>query len=297
MTATIHSFEGSAKAARSLAEALGVAFRPVHCRHFPDGESLVRVEETLPVAILYCPLDRPNEKLVDLMLAAAALRENGAGRLILVAPYLAYMRQDMEFHPGEAVSQKVIGKLIAERFDALVTVDPHLHRTASLQQIMPGVTTRIVHAAGTLSAMLAAEVTPDTILVGPDVESRPWVEEVAAPLGLQVLVGEKRRLGDRDVDLSIANIETVVGRPVILVDDLISSGTTLLRCAALARAAGARRIEVLATHCLAGEADLQALLAGGIARVRSTDTVPGPTAAVSMVPAIADALRGLIGST
>ncbi|WP_374307706.1 ribose-phosphate diphosphokinase [Dongia sp.] len=297
MTVTVHSFEASAKEARSLAQALGVAFSLVHCRHFPDGESLVRVERSLPVAILYCSLDRPNEKLVELMLAAAAMRENGAGRLILVAPYLAYMRQDMAFHPGEAVSQKVIGKFIADHFDALVTVDPHLHRTASLQQIMPGIATRIVPAAGTLSATLASDATPDTLLVGPDTESRPWVEEVAAPLGLQVLVGAKRRLGDRDVDLSIANVEMAAGRPVILVDDLISSGATLLRCAALARAAGARRIEVLATHCLAGQADLQALLAGGIARVRSTDTVPGPTAAVSMVPAIAAALRGLIGST
>jgi len=266
----------------------------VHCRHFPDGESLVRVEAGPPLAILYRSLDRPNEKLVELLLAVAALRENGAERVLLVAPYLPYMRQDIAFHPGEAVSQRVIGQLLAERIDGLVTVDPHLHRIAGLAAVMPGIATANVAAAPVISAMLAPEVTAATILVGPDSESRPWVEQVAAPLGLEVMVGRKTRLGDRQLDLAIDGIERVEGRPVILVDDLISSGGTLRRCAELLQAAGAAGIEAVATHCLASEADLAALRDGGIARIRATDTVPGPSSAVSMVPALAAAIRGML---
>jgi ribose-phosphate pyrophosphokinase len=293
MRATLHGFEESAEPARRLAALLGIACRIIEVRRFPDGESLVRVAATGSTAILYRSLDHPNDKLVELLLAAAALRDRGARRVILVAPYLGYMRQDMAFRPGEAVSQKVIGGLLAAHFDGLVTVDPHLHRVASLAEVVPGIDTVPVSAAETLAGLLQPDSTPDTVLVGPDMESRPWVEALAAPLGLAVLVGEKQRLGDRRVDLAIGGIETVRGRPVVLVDDLISSGGTLLRCAELLRAAGAARIEAVATHCLASPDDLAHLAAAGIARIRSTDTVAGPTVGIAIAPALGAALARL----
>lgn len=294
MTANVYFFEDSRMAAVRLAAELNIGCEPIYHRSFPDGESLVQVVKPSSIAIIYRSLNRPNDKLIELMLAASALRDRGAVSIVLVAPYLAYMRQDKAFQPGEAVSQKVIGKFIATHFDALVTVDPHLHRAASLQAVVPGINACAVSGATTLSSMIALEATHDTILVGPDVESRQWVESVAASLGLGVLVGEKRRLEDRKVELAIPNIEQVRGRPIVLVDDLISTGGTLLRCAALLRAAGAKRIEAIATHCLAEPADLQALADGGVERVRSTDSVPGPTASASLVPAIAQALREVV---
>lgn len=290
MTATIHSFEECLPAARRLADVLGIACRAINLRHFPDGESLVQVAATERTAILYRSLDHPNDKLVELLLAASALRDRGASHVILVAPYLGYMRQDMAFRPGEAVSQKVIGRLLAAHVDGLVTVDPHLHRVASLAEVLPGIDAVAVSAAATLADMLRPGITPDTVLIGPDAESRPWVESVAGPLGLPVLVGEKNRLGDRQVELAIAGIQGVRGRPVVLVDDLISSGATLARCAELLHAAGAARVEAVATHCLAGPNDLAKLAAAGIARIRSTDTVSSPAAAAAIAPILADAL-------
>lgn len=294
MIATIHPFSESAAPARQLAPLLGLACTPVTVHQFPDGESLIRVAETDHTAILYRSLDHPNEKLVELLLAAAALRARGAARIILVAPYLGYMRQDIAFRPGEAVSQKVVGGLLATYFDALVTVDPHLHRVASLNEVVPGIAAVTVSAATTLANLLRPDVTPDTILVGPDAESRPWVQSVADELGLDVLVGRKRRLGDKDVELDIEGAERARGHPVVLVDDLISSGGTLLRCASLLLEAGAARIEAVATHCLARPQDLETLSAGGISRVRSTDTVAGPTASISIAAPLATALRDLM---
>lgn len=293
MIATIHHFTESAAPAQQLASLLGVACRPVTVHQFPDGESLVRVAETDHAAILYRSLDHPNEKLVELLLAAAALRDRGAARVILVAPYLGYMRQDIAFRPGEAVSQKVVGNLLATHFDALVTVDPHLHRVASLAEVVPGIAAVAVSAATTLADLLRPDITPDTILVGPDAESRPWVQSVADQLGLHVLVGRKRRLGDTAVELDIEDAERVRGCPVVLVDDLISRGGTLLRCASVLLAAGAARIEAVATHCLARPEDLETLSRGGISRIRSTDTVAGPTASISIAGALDAALRAL----
>jgi ribose-phosphate pyrophosphokinase len=291
MTGLVHHFPDHAAAAKRLAAALGSAARPIALRTFPDGESLVRVNPAPGTALVYCPLDQPDTRLVRLLLAISALRDGGAERVVLVAPYLGYMRQDMAFNPGEAVSQRVIGQMLATACDALVTVDPHLHRTPSLADVVPGIVAVNVAAAPVIAEAIAARITPETILVGPDGESRPWVEAVARPLGLDVLVGEKVRRGDRQVEIVLPAAARVAGRPVLLVDDLISSGGTLRECARLLTAAGARIVGAAATHCLASADDLAALAAAGIVPVMATDSVPGPAATIPLAAALAAAIR------
>lgn len=291
MSVALHCFSANAGEAQRLAAALGLTCEVVSVRQFPDGESLVRVGAAGASTLLYCSLDQPDAKLVQLLLAASALRDGGAARVVLIAPYLGYMRQDQAFSPGEAVSQRVIGALLASAFDALVTVDPHLHRTPSLDAVLPGIVSVNVSAAATIAQAIASHLAAGTVLVGPDGESRPWVEAVAAPLGLEVMIGEKVRHGDRKVDIAFNDIARVAGRPVMLVDDLISSGATLIACAGKLRAAGATSVSAVATHCLANTADLAALASSGIAPVLATDTVPGPAGTIPMAAALAEAIR------
>ena len=289
MAAAIFAFTDYSEQARRLASLLDVPSKPVAVHRFPDGESLVRVTDVTPTAIVYRSLDNPNAKLVELLLASSALRDNGATRVVLVVPYLAYMRQDMAFEPGEAVSQKVIGVLLARHFDGVITIDPHLHRIANLGEVMPGIPALSVSAAPVLSAALDNGSAP--VLIGPDSESRQWVEAIAAPLGLDVLVGTKQRHGDRDVSVTIEGNNDVRGRTAVLVDDVISSGETLIQAARLLREAGASKVEALATHCLASEEDLARMRAAGIDRIRSTDSVVGPTGCIQCAHLLADALK------
>jgi ribose-phosphate pyrophosphokinase len=290
MSIVLHYFPDAEGPALQLAKALRIPARPITLRSFPEGESLVRVAEAGTRALLFRTLNDPNTKLVELFLAAAALRDGGAQHITLIAPYLGYMRQDMAFSPGEAVSQRVVGELLANAFDALVTVDPHLHRTPSLDLVMPGRQTVNVSAAPALAAALAAHITPDTLLVGPDSESRPWVAAIAAPLGLDMLVGEKHRHGDREVTLHIPGSARAAGRPVVLVDDMISSGGTLIACADALRSAGAGPISAAVTHCLSGPNDLARLAAAGIAPLLATDSVPGPAAKIPLAEVLAAAI-------
>jgi ribose-phosphate pyrophosphokinase len=291
MSTTLHYFPRYEREAQNLASALGVGCQPVTVRSFPDGESLVQVIPDARTALLYCSLDHPDEKLVQLLLAASALRDCAANRVVLIAPYLGYMRQDQAFAIGEAVSQRVIGDLIAANFDGLITVDPHLHRTLSLQAVTPGIQAINVPAAVTLARAISEIATPDTILVGPDEESRVWVEAVAAPLKLEVLIGRKVRKGDRKVTIALPDVCRTNGRPAILVDDLISSGGTMMACAGLLLEAGSTRIGAVVTHCLASDADLKAIATSGIAPLLATDTVPGIVSGISIAPALADAIR------
>lgn len=291
MTAAVFAFADDADRAGDLARHCGVPLHRIESRRFPDGESLVRVTATAQTALLYRSLDNPDAKLVELLLAASALRDGGARRVILIAPYLAYMRQDMAFHPGEAVSQKVIGGLLAATFDGVVTVDPHLHRVASLAEAIPGIPAIALSAAPALAAAIGAGPSgPDTVLVGPDSESRPWVEAIARPLGLEVLVGEKVRKGDRDVALDIPGIAAVRGRRAVLIDDLISSGTTLIGCAAMLRNAGAQEIAAFATHCLACAEDVVRLRNAGIARILATDSTGHELARIPLAGILSQAI-------
>lgn len=296
MSIAIFTFaEGEAQASE-LANELAAPLHPIECRSFPDRESLVRVPAeaaAVETAILFRSLNDPNAKLIEILLAAAALRDNGAQHVMLVAPYLAYMRQDIAFHPGEAVSQRVIGQLIADHFDGLLTVDPHLHRVAALGAVVPGVAATAVPAAPALAAALARDLDPASLLIGPDGESLPWVKKIAELLGIEMMIAEKHRSGDREVRLVLPQIERVRGGPAIIVDDLVSSGSTLIACAAQLRAAGAARIEAVATHCLADAADLARLRSAGIERLRASDSVSGPAATIPLAAVLGDAARAL----
>ena len=200
MSVSIQSLPSSSRDAASLAARLGVPFHEIAIHGFPDGEIRVTAGPASATTIIYASLDRPNDKLIALMFAAEALRRGGAKRLVLVAPYLCYMRQDTAFHEGEAISQKVIGPLLARCVDRVVTVDAHLHRTPDITAVFPGI------QADNLSAMPAISDTlrktgldPATVVAGPDAESLPWVSDLAGRLGLSYTVASKTRRGDRSV--------------------------------------------------------------------------------------------------
>lgn len=296
MTTTLHCYPGYELPAKRLAGVLGISCQPINIRSFPDGESLVQVSEAGEVALVYCSLDQPDAKLIHLLLSVAALRDCGAAQVILIAPYLGYMRQDTAFAPGEAVSQRVIGKLIASTFDGLVTVDPHLHRTPTLEQVVPGIPSVNVAAAPSIVNALEGKVAPETILVGPDEESRAWVATVANPLGLEMMVGAKLRIDDCHVEITLPDAPRVRGRPVLLVDDMISSGGTLAQCAEKLRAAGAVLVGAVTSHCLAGPAQLATLRDSGVVSVEATDTVPGPLATIAMAEPLAKAVLRILSA-
>ena len=282
-------FEDEARAALHLADVAGMVPQLVQRHRFPDGELKLRLPATLPSRVVVLrSLAYPNEKLVELMLTADTARELGAQHLTLVAPYLAYMRQDIAFVPGEAVSQRIVGRYLASMFDAVVTVDPHLHRITSLDEVMPGCTNIVLSGAPLLGDWIAQRRT-HPFLLGPDSESAQWVARAAAAHGFEFAACEKIRHGDQAVEIAMPNID-VRGRAVVLLDDVASSGRTLARAAQLALAAGAASVDVAVTHALfAGDA-LSVLMAAGVAEVWSTDCIAHSSNAVSVAPAIAQAL-------
>ncbi|KAA0681113.1 ribose-phosphate diphosphokinase [Roseomonas genomospecies 6] len=287
----VYGFPESEDGARRLADALKVPCHIAELHRFPDGESLVRLPEPVERAVVYRSLDRPNDKLVELTLAASVLRRQGAAELCLVAPYMAYMRQDAVFRPGEPVSQTVVGDWLGRLFDRFVCVEPHLHRTHTLDEVFVGRPSLCLSGAGAIAERLRADGTgPDAVIVGPDEEAAPLVEAVAGPLGLTPLVGRKERRGDRDVTVTLPPDAPLAGRPVVIVDDVISSGETIFSCARAARAAGAASVRVFGVHALFDAAVSARFEAEGLGVPLSCDGVPHPSNALPLARLIADAL-------
>ena len=284
------AFDDEQAAAQALAQALAVPWALVQRHRFPDGESKLRLPPELPPQLLVLRgLQQPHDKLVELLITLPAARALGARQILLVAPYLAYMRQDMAFSPGEAVSQRHIAALLAAHVDGLITVDPHLHRIASLDAVMPGCRSVALSAAPLLGAWVAQQV-PGALLLGPDEEALQWVAAAGQAHGLDHAVCHKQRLGDRDVQVTLPPL-ALQGRAVVLMDDVASTGRTLVEAARAALAAGAASVDVAVTHALfVGDAMAQ-LRNAGVRHVWSSDAVPHATAVVPIAPLLAAAVR------
>lgn len=282
-------FEEYRGAGERLAAKLAVPYREVAIHRFPDGEHRLRLSESLPEQVVVCrSLFEPNEKLIDLLLLSQTARDLGARQLVLVAPYLCYMRQDKAFHPGEAVSQHIIGKLLAECFDALVTVDPHMHRTPNLADAVPVSQAINLSAAVPIAGYLQAmDIKP--LLVGPDEESEQWVQRIAALTGLNYIVARKRRAGDRKIEIVLPESD-IAGQHVVLIDDIISTGCTLARTAEHLLRLGACSVRCIATHVLPHGGAEEELAHAGVLEMLSTDSIPHASNRIQLAGLLAEAI-------
>lgn len=288
--ALVLSFPGYEEPAARFANAAGCERADLTIHRFPDGESLVRLPEALPEhAVFFVSLDQANRQLIELELAAVTAQEMGARRLTLVAPYLCYMRQDRAFHPGEAVSQRIIGRLLARRFDTLITVDAHLHRTRRLEDAVPLRRAVNISAAPAMAAWAQAHAR-DPLLVGPDEESAQWIEAIAAPGALEYVVARKHRLGDRQVSIHMPE-RSFEDRDVVLIDDIASTGRTLAEVARQVSIRGARSITVLVSHALFVDNALDCLKAAGVGVICSADSIPHPSNGIHLDSLLAEGLE------
>ncbi len=280
---------GNETFAAALARETGFAVGALHVRAFPDGESYVRIDADVARrdVVLVCTLAQPDLQLLPLLFAADALRDLGAASVTLAAPYLGYMRQDARFQPGEAVTSRTFARLISSAVNSLVTVDPHLHRYSTLSQLYP-IPAQALQAATAIGVWIAREV-PDALVLGPDAESEQWAREIAEAAGAPFAVMRKTRSGDRQVSIEAPDLKAHHGRQAVLVDDIASSGRTLVAAARALEAQGFARPDCIVVHPLfAGDALEQVRAVVG--RLASTDTVEHPTNAISVAPLVARAL-------
>jgi len=296
MTMIVFPMPGNEALGKNLAHDTGSQLGEVDVRRFPDGESYVRLLTPVhdrPVALVDT-LAQPDSKILPLLFAAAAAKDLGATRVGLVAPYLAYMRQDRRFNPGEAVSSTHFGRLLSGWLDWLVTVDPHLHRHASLDEVYT-IPNQVVQAAPQISEWIRKNV-ENPVLVGPDEESKQWVSRVAERAGAPYTVLHKIRHGDRDVEVSAPDVGRWRDHTPVLVDDIISTARTMIETIK-----GLQKLDLAAPVCIgvhavfAGSA-YEDLVAAGAAKIVTCNTIPHASNLIDLTEPIVEAAVSLAPS-
>ena len=279
---------------QTLAEKIGIEAAIVDIHRFPDGESCVKLPPlNADHAIVLRSMHDANEKLIELLFTASSARQMGVQHLTLLAPYLCYMRQDHAFEPGQAVSQKVIGEFLSQHYDCLLTIDPHLHRTPKLEQAMPFKQSHTLTASRALSDYLAKVLDDAPLILGPDAESEQWAVQIAAPRNWEYAIATKTRFGDHDVQVEVPNV-SVKDRIVVIIDDISSTGNTLMQAAQQLENQGARHIYAIVTHALLSEEAMQRMREAGIEKIWSSDSIEHSTNVVATLPVLRDAIERLL---
>lgn len=286
---------GAEGLAAPLAPLLGATSAPPEFRRFPDGESYWRIacEVKGDDAVVLAALRDPDAQALGLLYVADTLRELGARRVVLAAPYLPYMRQDARFRSGEAITSRSFGRFVSQAFDGVVTVDPHLHRYHSLDQVY-SIPSRVVRSAPAIAQWLRQNV-ERPMVVGPDAESEQWARDVAERAGCPWQVLIKTRHGDRHVDVTLPDAAGAAGRTPVLVDDIASSGHTLAEAARHVREVFGAAPICIAVHALFAPEAKPLLREAGAARVLSCNTVPDESNAIDVLPLFANGVRELLG--
>ncbi len=277
--------------ADDIAGQCGIERGRVLVRRFPDEETYVRYESDVNgrEVLILANLSRPDPHVPALLFAAATARELGARRVTLVAPYLPYMRQDHRFITGEAITSRIFARLVCTHFDALVTMDPHLHRYGALEEIY-SVPVRLAASAPAVAQWVLRHV-EQPLLMGPDAESEQWVSAVAKLAGAPWCVSQKTRNGDRDVAVSVPDLSAWCGRTPVILDDIISSGRTMLEAVRRVRAAQTPAPVCIGVHAVFADDVQQTLLDAGARAVVTTDTLPHTTNGIAIGPILAETIR------
>lgn len=284
---------GSASTAlgEKIAELTNIEKVPVAHKTFPDGESYIRLEGNVQnehVVIVQTTSTAQDTRLIQLAFMADAAKRNGASKVTAAVPYLAYARQDKTFLQGEGISIETIARMLqAAGVDALLTVNIHAENALK----------KFPFPAETLSAIpLLAEYFVQkgyrkAFALAPDKGAMYIAEQAQAVLGGEAGHLDKQR--DRHTGQTTQTTEglNVKGQTVIIFDDIISTGGTIVGAAKILQELGAAKIFTACVHpVLVGDAEKR-ILDAGVEEIVGTDSVPSHVSKVSLAPLIAKALK------
>ena len=284
----VFSIPGSEKLCHSLTGLLHAEAGEAVIRRFPDGETYVKVLSNVygKDAVIVCSLHHPDNKILPLYFLAKTLKEFRASSVTLVAPYLAYMRQDKRFSDGECITSTLFAQLISGFIDKLITIDPHLHRRSSLSQIY-SIHSSVLHVK-TLIADWVRQHVNKALLIGPDSESEQWVSKVAADADAPFIVLSKIRSGDRKVQVSVPDVEQYKNHTPVLVDDIISTAHTMIETVGHLKKAGMKPPVCIGIHPVMSSRAYGKLINAGAERIVTCNSIIHPSNRIKVDELLAD---------
>ena len=286
------SLGNSEKIAKGIARHLKAKYVGCEISAFPDGDRYMRFKSTVArqnVIIVQSFQPNPQKSLLNVVFAANGCKQQGARKITVIAPYLAYMRQDKAFNPGEVISSRIMAKLLNNSVDRLVTIDPHLHRYRSMKEIFTIDASNL--SANPLIGNYVKRKIKNAVVIGPDWESYQWAEEVAAIAGVECTVFEKTRFSSRKVAVKMLKPIEMKGKNVVIIDDIISTGHTIAEAAKKAKSLGAKSITAICVHGLFVADALKLMKKAGVSKVVSCNTINHETNGIDVTSLLTNLLK------
>jgi len=259
--------------AKRVADELKTKLAKTTFKQFPDGELYVRVESCDEAIVVQSITS--SDDIVSLMLLFDALENN---TITAVIPYMGYARQDRRFYDGEAISIRAVARLIEGYADRVISVNIHSREAASYFRKLEE-----VDAMGLIGEYYKGR---DVVMVSPDFGSFERVKRAAKAAGCEFDYLEKRRIDAEHVEIVPKRID-LEGRNVVIVDDIISTGGTVIEAAKLLKA----RVEAACVHAVLASNALNKLYAAGVSRVVATDTIERAVSSISVAKLITKAVK------
>ena len=290
LSVTVIGGKASEDLAKKLAKQLKASFVSSELRIFPDGESKITISakpkkgKIVVVNSTYPPVDSNLMQMLSLISKARQFSSD----IVCVIPYLGYARQDREFLPGEVVTLSVIAKLLkASGASKVIIVD--IHSKMGLKHFV--IPIKNVSAIQELVNHFKKLKLKDPLVVSPDLGGATRAKEFAKLYGTNFIALKKQR--DRKtgkVEIMTLNLNGVKGRDLVLVDDMISTGGSIVKATEFLKKQKCRRVYVACTHALLIDNAEKKIRKAGISGIISTNTIPGNTSAVDVSGIIAKAI-------
>ncbi|MBI2659358.1 ribose-phosphate diphosphokinase [Candidatus Woesearchaeota archaeon] len=274
-----------------IAKKSNIRHSNLHVDKFPDNELRVRFDTNLKnknAVLVQSFYENISDCIIEAILAAKTAEELGAKKIILAAPYFPYMRQDKRFHKGEAVSQVIITGLIDKYFNAVHLMDPHLHRKNKLENIFKIKPKKLT--ANNLIAGYIRKHVKNPVIIGPDEESYKWAKNVAEIINSESIILNKKRYSSYHVKIKLNKKISLKNKNAVIVDDIISTGHTILETAKILKKLGAKKIYCICVHGIFVSNALSKLKKAKI-NVISTNTIPNKAAKIDVSGVIAGSLK------
>ena len=275
--------------AKKVARKIKAPYADLIVKRFPDGELYLKLpldvkgKEVILVESMH---PNPDLIMIETIFASRTCKELGAKKVTVVAPYLAYMRQDKRFHPKECKSNTIMSALMTCA-DRIMTIDPHLHRIKSLKDIFR-IPAKKLSANDAIAKYIKKNI-KNEVIVGPDSESYQWAKAIAEKIHVHATVLRKKRYTSRHVRIVVKPGTEFKGRNVVIVDDIISTGNTMIEPIKQIKKMGAKKVYCIGVHGLFVEGALKKLKKLGVT-VLTTNTIVNPASKIDMAETIAKAL-------
>jgi len=282
--------KSSEDVARKLSRKIKANFVKSQVRVFADGESKITLsgeiskKKSIVVQSIYPPVDT---NLIQALSLISKAKETSS-EVIAVIPYMGYARQDREFLPGEIVTMKVLGKLFkGAGASKIIAVD--IHSIIGFKHF--SIKTKNVSAIPELVRYFKKSSLNNPLVVSPDQGGKERAKEFAKELGSEFIALEKKR--DRKtgkVQIKTKNLDEVANRDLILIDDMISTGGSIVKATQFLKKQKCKKVYVACTHALLMNDAEKRIRKAGVTKIISTNTIPGKTSIVDISNIIAKAI-------